>query len=30
MSWLVTLVFAAAAFGLAVWISRQRTSGDLQ
>ncbi len=30
MSWVVTLLFAAAAFGLAVWISRQRTSGDLQ
>jgi ABC-2 type transport system permease protein len=29
-SWAVTLVFAAAAFGLAVWISRERTSGDLQ
>src|SRR5262245_27532529 len=29
-SWLVTLAFAACAFGLAVWISRQRTSGDLQ
>src|SRR5947207_1213247 len=25
-SWLVTLVFAAVAFALAVWISRQRTS----
>jgi ABC-2 type transport system permease protein len=30
MSWLVTLLFAAVAFSLAVWISRQRTSGDLQ
>jgi ABC-2 type transport system permease protein len=30
MSWLVTLLFAATAFGLAVWVSRQRTSGDLQ
>jgi ABC-type multidrug transport system permease subunit len=30
MSWLVTIAFAAVAFGLAVWISRQRTSGDLQ
>jgi ABC-2 type transport system permease protein len=30
MSWLVTLAFAAAAFSLAVWVSRQRTSGDLQ
>jgi ABC-2 type transport system permease protein len=30
MSWLVTVLFAAVAFGLAVWISRQRTSGDLQ
>src|SRR5262245_22774138 len=29
-SWIVTVLFAAAAFGLAVWISRQRTSGDLQ
>jgi ABC-2 type transport system permease protein len=28
-SWLVTLAFAAAAFALAVWVSRQRTSGDL-
>jgi ABC-2 type transport system permease protein len=30
MSWLVTVLFAAIAFSLAVWISRQRTSGDLQ
>jgi len=30
MSWLVTLTFAAVAFTLAVWISRQRTAGDLQ
>jgi ABC-2 type transport system permease protein len=30
MSWLVTTMFAAVAFGLAVWISRQRTAGDLQ
>lgn len=30
LSWAVTLVFAAIAFTLAVWISRQRTSGDLQ
>jgi len=30
MSWVVTLIFAAVAFSLAVWISRQRTSGDLQ
>jgi ABC-2 type transport system permease protein len=30
MSWLVTLLFAAAAFSLAVWVSRERTSGDLQ
>jgi len=29
-SWLVTLLFAAVAFGLAVWISRQPSSGDLQ
>jgi hypothetical protein len=29
-SWLVTLLFAAVAFGLAVWISRQPASGDLQ
>jgi ABC-2 type transport system permease protein len=29
-SWLVTIGFAAAAFALAVWISRERTSGDLQ
>jgi ABC-2 type transport system permease protein len=29
-SWLVTLVFAVAAFALAVRVSRQRTSGDLQ
>jgi len=30
LSWAVTLAFAAIAFSLAVWISRQRTSGDLQ
>jgi ABC-2 type transport system permease protein len=30
MSWLVTVAFALMAFALAVWISRQRTSGDLQ
>lgn len=29
-SWLVTICFAAVSFGLAVWISRQRTTGDLQ
>jgi ABC-2 type transport system permease protein len=29
-SWMVTLAFAAIAFALAVWISRQRTAGDLQ
>jgi ABC-2 type transport system permease protein len=29
-SWLVTAAFAAVSFGLAVWISRQRTAGDLQ
>jgi hypothetical protein len=29
-SWLVTIGFAAAAFALAVWISRERTAGDLQ
>jgi ABC-type multidrug transport system permease subunit len=29
-SWLVTFAFAAIAFALAVWISRQRTAGDLQ
>jgi hypothetical protein len=29
-SWLVTIGFAAAAFGLAVWVSRERTAGDLQ
>jgi ABC-2 type transport system permease protein len=29
-SWLVTLAFAWCAFAAAVWISRQRTSGDLQ
>ena len=29
-SWLVTIAFAAVAFGLAVWISRERTAGDLQ
>jgi ABC-2 type transport system permease protein len=30
MSWLVTVLFAIVAFTLAVWVSRQRTSGDLQ
>jgi ABC-type multidrug transport system permease subunit len=30
MSWIVTVLFAIAAFSAAVWISRQRTSGDLQ
>jgi ABC-2 type transport system permease protein len=30
LSWLVTIVFAATAFGLAVWVSGQRTTGDLQ
>lgn len=30
MSWLVTLLFAAASFAAAVWISRQPASGDLQ
>ena len=30
LSWLVTICFAAVSFGLAVWISRQRTTGDLQ
>jgi ABC-type polysaccharide/polyol phosphate export permease len=29
-SWLVTIVFAAVAFGLAVWISREPAAGDLQ
>jgi len=29
-SWLVTLLFAATAFALAVWVSRQATRGDLQ
>lgn len=29
-SWIVTLIFAIVAFTLAVWISRQRTSADLQ
>ena len=29
-SWLVTIVFAALAFGLAVWISREPAAGDLQ
>jgi ABC-type polysaccharide/polyol phosphate export permease len=28
-SWIVTLVFAAAAFAVAVWVSRERTQGDL-
>jgi len=27
--WMVTLLFAAVAFAAAVWISRERTSGDL-
>jgi len=30
LSWLVTLGFAVGAFLLAVWVSRQRTAGDLQ
>jgi ABC-2 type transport system permease protein len=30
VSWVVTLLFAAVAFGLAVWVSQERTSGDLQ
>jgi ABC-type multidrug transport system permease subunit len=30
ISWLVTLLFAAVAFALAVGISGERTSGDLQ
>ena len=29
-SWIVTLLFAITAFAAAVWISRQRASGDLQ
>ena len=29
MSWIMTVLFAAVAFGLAVNVSRQRTSGDL-
>lgn len=29
-SWLVTALFAAAAFAAAVWVARQRTTGDLQ
>lgn len=29
-SWLVTIGFAAVAFGLAVWISREPAAGDLQ
>jgi ABC-2 type transport system permease protein len=28
-SWLVTIGFAAGAFALAVWVSRERTTGDL-
>lgn len=28
-SWLVTVLFAAAAFAAAVWVSRERTAGDL-
>ena len=30
VSWLVTIGFAAVAFGLAVWISREPAVGDLQ
>jgi ABC-2 type transport system permease protein len=30
MSWLVTVAFAAVAFGLAVWISREPAPGDLR
>lgn len=30
ISWLVTVAFAAVAFGLAVWISREPAPGDLQ
>lgn len=29
-SWIITVVFALAAFSLAVWVTRERTSGDLQ
>jgi ABC-2 type transport system permease protein len=29
-SWLATLLFATTAFALAVWVTRQRTTGDLQ
>jgi ABC-2 type transport system permease protein len=29
-SWIVTALFAAVAFGLAVWISREPAAGDLQ
>jgi ABC-2 type transport system permease protein len=29
-SWLVTLLFAGLSFALAVWVSRERTAGDLQ
>jgi ABC-2 type transport system permease protein len=29
MSWLVTIAFAAVAFILAVWVTRERTAGDL-
>jgi ABC-2 type transport system permease protein len=28
-AWIVTLLFAAAAFAVAVWVSRERTQGDL-
>jgi ABC-type polysaccharide/polyol phosphate export permease len=28
-SWIVTGLFAAVAFALAVWVSRERTTGDL-
>jgi hypothetical protein len=30
VSWIVTALFAAVAFGLAVWISREPAAGDLQ
>jgi hypothetical protein len=29
MCWIVTVIFAAAEFAAAVWISRERTTGDL-
>jgi ABC-type polysaccharide/polyol phosphate export permease len=29
MCWVVTIVFAVLAFAAAVWVSRQRTTGDL-